>query len=157
MLGADFLTAECVRCDARASSRKDALQSLSQLLAAGPTGLTASEIYERLNDRERLGSTCLGNEVAIPHAHDAQLDRPSGALLLLREPVEFDAPDGAEVSVLLGVMLPPGAGEQELAALASALRLPDSLAMLQRARSPGDAAAIVMSRLQAGDDAEQGH
>jgi len=151
MLGQNFLSADRIRCKADASSRKDALQSLSALLATGPSKLTAAEIYGLLNERERLGSTCLGNGVAIPHGRDAGVTEPIGAMLLLREPVEFDASDSRAVSVLLGLLLPADSDTREVPLLARALKLPDSLAMLERASSPDDAAAIVLSRCQAAD------
>ena len=149
MLGKDFLPADRIRCKADASSRKDALQSLSALLATGPSKLTAAEIYGLLNERERLGSTCLGNGVAIPHGRDAGITEAVGAMLLLSEPVEFDASDAKDVSVLLGLLLPATNDAQEIPLLARALKLPDSLVMLERADSPEDAAAIVLSRCQA--------
>ena len=149
MLGQDFLSADRIRCEAVASSRKDALQSLSSLLADGPSRLTASEIYGLLNERERLGSTCLGNGVALPHGRDATLADPSAARLLLKEPVDFDADGNGDVSVILGVLLPTEAQDNQLPLLTQAMRLPDSLAMLGRAASPEDAVAIVRARLDA--------
>lgn len=151
MLGQNFLPAERIRCAADASSRKDALQSLSALLATGPGELTAAEIYRLLNERERLGSTCLGNGVALPHGRDAGVTEPVGAMLLLSEPVEFEANDARAVSVLLGLLLPAESDAQAVPLLANALKLPDSLAMLARANSPADAAAIVLSRCRAAD------
>ena len=149
MLGPDFLPAERVRCDTHASSRKDALQSLSKLLADGPGQLQAPEIYGLLNERDRLGSTCLGNGVALPHTRDDRLEQAVGARLRLSEPVDFDAVDGTEVSILLGIVLPESAESGDLSLLASTLRQPDSIAMLQRARSPADAAEIIQARLLA--------
>jgi PTS system nitrogen regulatory IIA component len=148
MLGQNFLPADRIRCQADASSRKDALESLSARLATGPGELTATEIYGLLNERERLGSTCLGNGVAIPHGQDAGITEPVGAMLLLSEPVEFDADDARDVSVLLGLLLPAETDAQEVPLLARALKLPDSLVMLERANSPADASAIVLSRCQ---------
>ncbi|MGI9330292.1 MAG: PTS sugar transporter subunit IIA [Gammaproteobacteria bacterium] len=155
MLGQDFLPTDRIRCKADASSRKDALQSLSTLLAAGSSELTATEIYGLLNERERLGSTCLGNGVAIPHGRNAGVTEAVGAMLLLREPVEFDANDARDVSVLLGLLLPAESDAQEVPLLARALKLPDSLVMLEKASSPGDAAAIVLSRCQAADQGDR--
>jgi len=149
MLGQDFLPAERIRCRAEASSRKDALQSLSGLLATVPINPTATEIYGLLNERERLGSTCLGNGVAVPHGRDAGVTEAVGAMLLLSEPVDFDSNDAKDVSVLLGLLLPVEDDTQEVSLLAQALKLPDSLVMLERANSPADAAAIVLSRCQA--------
>jgi PTS system nitrogen regulatory IIA component len=146
MLGPQFLSAERVRCHVEASSRKDALQSLSKLLASGPGSLTAAEIYERLDQRERLGSTCVGKGLAIPHSRDAALTEPVGALLLLDSPVDFDAGEDSEITVALGVMLPTD-DVADLETLVRALRLDAGDNTLEQSRSPEEAVAHLQSRL----------
>ena len=146
MLSPEFLTADRVRVNVEASSRKDALQSLSLLLASGPGSLTAAEIFELLDQRERLGSTCLGNGVAVPHGRDPALDQPVGALLRFVTPVDFDAGEDAEISVAVGLMLP----EQEagdLSTVVSALRRAASPQALQSAATPEAAVTAVRSCL----------
>jgi PTS system nitrogen regulatory IIA component len=133
--------------DVQANSRKHVLELLSALLAEGSSGLTASEIYTMLNQRERLGSTCLGNGVALPHCRYPDLQEPLAAMLLLAGPVEFDGGDERGVSVVVGLLLPDSETHGELQPLARALRQPDTLAMLARTRSSADAAAIVNSRI----------
>lgn len=146
MLSREFLTADRVRVDVEASSRKDALQSLSILLASGPGSLTAAEIFTLLDQRERLGSTCLGNGVAVPHGRDPGLDEPVGALLRFKSPVDFDAGEDAEISVAVGLMLPVN-DKEELQQVLAALRRSDSPAALQTAATPAAAIAAVQARL----------
>lgn len=147
MLSPEFLTADRVRVDVEASSRKDALQSLSVLLASGPGSLTAAEIFTLLDQRERLGSTCLGNGVAVPHGRDPELDQPVGALLRFASPVDFDAGEDVAISVAVGLMLPTEE-HGELCQVVDALRESDSPAALQKAADPDAAVKAVQSRLR---------
>lgn len=146
MLSPEFLTADRVRVDVEASSRKDALQSLSMLLASGPGSLSAGEIFALLDQRERLGSTCLGNGVAVPHGRDPALEEPVGALLRFISPVDFDAGEDAEVSIAVGLMLPTEESG-ELEQVVDALRRTGSPAALKNAATPDAAIAAVQSRL----------
>ncbi|UCG73140.1 MAG: PTS sugar transporter subunit IIA [Chromatiales bacterium] len=154
MLNPEFLTADRVRVDVEASSRKDALQSLSLLLASGPGSLTAPEIFELLDQRERLGSTCLGNGVAVPHGRDPGLDEPVGALLRFTSPVDFDAGEDAEISVAVGLMLPEDEGG-ELSTVVAALRTESSPQALQDAATP-DAAVTAMRAFLPGPGTDDG-
>lgn len=153
MLSPEFLTADRVRVDVEASSRKDALQALSLLLASGPGSLTAQEIFALLDQRERLGSTCLGNGVAVPHGRDPSLDQPVGALLRFVSPVDFDAGEDAEISVAVGLMLPEEEGG-ELSTVVEALRRAASPQALQSATTPDAAVTAVRSCLPPADDTD---
>lgn len=153
MLSPEFLTADRVRVDVEASSRKDALQSLSLLLASGPGSLTAGEIFELLDQRERLGSTCLGNGVAVPHGRDPGLDQPVGALLRFVSPVDFDAGEDAEISVAVGLMLPAEEGG-DLSTVVEALRRDTSPQALQDAATPDAAVTAVHACLPPPDTAD---
>jgi len=150
-----FIEAERVRCRADASSRKDALEQLSRLLADVPDGPPASEIYSSFNKRERLGSTCLGNGVALPHCRLPDIESPVAALLLLNEPVDFDGED-SEVSVVLGVLLPENDEHRELAPLATALREQQNLAQLLASADSRSAAELVNQQFVDGNDQENG-
>jgi PTS system nitrogen regulatory IIA component len=146
MLSPEFLTADRVRVDVAASSRKDALQSLSALLASGPGSLTAAEIFELLDQRERLGSTCLGNGVAVPHGRDPSLTEPVGAILRFTEPVDFDAGEDTAITVAVGLMLPEDEAA-DLSAVVYALREVGSSEALQSASTPSDAVLAFQNRL----------
>lgn len=142
------MAAARVRCNANASSRKQALEQLSQLLADGPAGLTAQEICSSMNQRERLGSTCLGNGAALPHCRFATVSAPVGALLLLRRPVDFDG-DDSNVTIVLGVLLPESGELAELRPLATALREAGRLDELREVSDPRVAAEFVNAQLAA--------
>jgi len=146
VLSPEFLTPDRVRVDVEASSRKDALQSLSILLASGPGSLTAGEIFALLDQRERLGSTCLGNGVAVPHGRDPSLEQPVAAILRFTDPVDFDAGEDTAISVAVGLMLPEKEGG-DLSTVVDALRMADSAIALRTASTPDAAVEAVQASL----------
>ncbi len=154
MLNPEFLTADRVRVNVEASSRKDALQSLSLLLASGSGSLTAAEIFALLDQRERLGSTCLGNGIAVPHGRDPVLDQPVGALLCFASPVDFDAGEDTEISVAVGLMLPEADGG-EMSTVVNALRHNTSPQALRDAATPDAAVLAVRACLPPADETER--
>lgn len=110
------------RTGVEAQSRKRAIEIASELLAARHPGLSARTLFDELMTRERLGSTALGEGVAIPHCRTA-CDRILGAFLQLAEPVDYDAPDGAGVDLLFVLIVPPEESSAHLEVLAALARL----------------------------------
>lgn len=86
-------------------------------------GLDIGSVLERLDEREKLGSTGFGRGVAIPHARVPGLKRPVAALLRLDEPVDFAAADGLPVDLVFGLLSPENAGVGHLHALAAISRI----------------------------------
>lgn len=106
----------------RAENRQDILAQLADSFARA-YGLDAGEVLDRLDERERLGSTGFGRGVAIPHARVPGLKRPVAALLRLEEPVDFAAADGMPVDLVFGLLSPENAGVGHLHALAAISRI----------------------------------
>lgn len=98
------------------------LRALGACFAAG-WGLDGDAVVERLEERERLGSTGFGRGVAIPHARLPDVARPVAALLKLRHPVDFTAADGLPVTLVFGLLSPENSGATHLHALAALSRL----------------------------------
>lgn len=105
-----------------AASKKQVFQTLATV-AAETYGLPEAEVFERLIERERLGSTGFGGGIAIPHAKLDRLDRLSGAVLLLKEPVAFDAVDSMPVDIVFMLLSPADSGAEHLKMLARVSRL----------------------------------
>lgn len=80
-------------------------------------------VLEGLEEREALGSTGFGRQVALPHARIEGLSRPVAALLKLEEPVDFGAADRMPVDIVIGLLSPANAGATHLHALAALSRL----------------------------------
>lgn len=97
---------DAVLCNAQARSKKHCLEILSELLARSTPEIGNEQIFENLIKRERLGCTGLDKGVAFPHCRVEGLEFSVAALILLSEPVDFDAPDGDPVDLVFGLMVP---------------------------------------------------
>ena len=137
----DFLSPEAIAPALRANSKKQVLQELSAQ-AARLTGLDERTIFEALLQRERLGSTGIGEGLAIPHGKLPHLTRLFGLLARLEKPVDFEALDGQPVDVLFLLLAPEGAGADHLKALARVARQLREPGILDRIRATRDADAL---------------
>lgn len=97
-----------------ASSKKRVLEQAARLLAADSEEPAVEQIFERLLERERLGSTGLAGGVALPHARMPGIQDSRGAFLRLAEPIEFDALDGRPVDLVFALLVPEDANEEHL-------------------------------------------
>jgi PTS system nitrogen regulatory IIA component len=105
-----------------AASKQEILDLLARRFAE-TYKLDPVEVLERLEERERLGSTGFGRGVAIPHARVSGIKRPVAAFLRLGEPVDFEAADGMPVDLIFGLLSPENAGVAHLHALAAISRV----------------------------------
>src|SRR5947209_14687366 len=94
----DLIAPEAILPSLRANTKKQALQEISEK-AGALSGLTAREIFDALLQRERLGSTGVGNGVAIPHGKLAKVKHIFGLFARLERPIDFEALDGAPVAL----------------------------------------------------------
>jgi PTS system nitrogen regulatory IIA component len=114
MFPPQFIVAERVANSLSISSKKRLLEVLADLLASADPGLSPEVVFERLLERERLGSTGLGHGVALPHARMKNLDEAVGAFVQLQEGVSFDSIDDEPVSLAFGLLVPEEATEMHL-------------------------------------------
>ncbi len=110
-----LLTPEHVRCQSRATSRKRVLQDAAAALTNDEQA--ADELFDELMARERLGSTALGEGVAIPHCRGA-CDAMQVCMITTREPVDYEAADGGPVDIFFVLVVPKDEQELHLHALA---------------------------------------
>nr|WP_297459270.1 PTS IIA-like nitrogen regulatory protein PtsN [uncultured Halomonas sp.] len=99
-------------------SKKRVLEFFSTFIAQNTPSLDSQEVFSRLIGRERLGSTGIGNGVAIPHARSPHCKTPIAGFLRLQEPIDFDAVDGEPVDLLFVLLVPEEADETHLSLLA---------------------------------------
>lgn len=119
MFPPNLITEARVRCGSDITSKKRLLESLGGLLAEADMALSADVVFDRLLERERLGSTGLGHGVALPHARIEELVAPVGAFIQLRQAVDFDAIDDQPVDLAFALLVPAAADERHLQLLAS--------------------------------------
>ena len=137
----DLLVTEAVLSAVPVVNKKQLFQKLGQI-ARDVYGLDATEVVERLTERERLGSTGFGGGIAIPHAKLDGIDKVRGAVLLLAQPIPFDAIDEAPVDVVFMLLSPADSGAEHLKTLARVSRLLRSETQLARIRGVRSEAAL---------------
>ena len=114
-----LLTPRRTRCGLEGGSKKRALELLAKTIADDIPTIDADDLFRRLVNRERLGSTGLGKGIAIPHCRIDNCTGPIGAMITLAQPIDFDAIDGEPVSVLFALLVPEDAHDDHLKALAT--------------------------------------
>lgn len=112
-----------IRSDVPAGSRKRTLQTLGEVFADADPALCAQSVFDRLVERERLGSTGLGEGCALPHARVPRLRRTLAAFLQLGKGVDFDSPDHEPVDLVFGLLVPEESTDEHLEILASIARV----------------------------------
>ncbi len=121
----------------KVNSKKQLLQELAAK-AAKITGISEREIFDVILQRERLGSTGVGNGIAIPHGKLNAIPAIIGIFARLETPVDFEALDDQPVDLVFLLLAPEGAGADHLKALsriARVLRDPDMVAKLRATES----------------------
>ena len=137
----ELISAESVIPNLRASSKKQALQDLARR-AADITGLHERAIFDVLMERERLGTTGVGNGIAIPHGKMANLDRLYGLFARLENSVDFHSIDEQPVDLIFLLLAPESAGADHLKALARVSRLLRDGSVCDKLRGTNDAEAL---------------
>ena len=102
----EILTPERCLCSIDGVSKKRILKKISELVSENYSALEAGEVFNALMAREQLGSTGLGNGIAIPHCRVAPCKQIIGALITLEKPIDFDAVDGKPVDLLFALVVP---------------------------------------------------
>ena len=137
----DLISPDSVFPSLKVKNKKQLLHELSAR-AANLTGLEERDIFDTLLQRERLGSTGLGQGTAIPHCRIANLKHIVGLFARITEPIDFDSPDGAPVDLVFLLLAPEGAGADHLKALARVARLLRDPEVARKLRNSHDVDAL---------------
>jgi PTS system nitrogen regulatory IIA component len=137
----DLIEPSAIMPAVRANSKKQLLQLLAEK-AAQITGLPEREIFDTILQRERLGSTGVGNGIAIPHGKLPGVHRLFGVFARLETPVDFEALDDQPVDLAFLLLAPEGAGADHLKALSRIARVLRDGETVKKIRGSDDAAAI---------------
>jgi len=136
----DFLSRTETLVNVRAADKEELLRQLAKP-AAAKLQLSEDDIVAELLKREGLGSTGMGNGVAIPHARFPALKKPFGVMARLKRPIDFEAIDGQPVDLVFLLLLPTAAEGEQLGALACVarkLRSPADLTKLRGTKNAPD-------------------
>jgi nitrogen PTS system EIIA component len=140
-LVAKLLPADNVMLDLQVSSKKRLFEQVG-LLFENRHGIGRSLVFDSLFARERLGSTGLGQGVAIPHGRIKGLKDALGAFVRLAQAVPFDAPDGKPVTLLFVLLVPEQATEKHLQILSELAQMFSDRALRESMKDAADPAAL---------------
>lgn len=145
----DLISSEAILPSLRANTKKTALHEMSER-AGLVSGLTAREIFDAVLQRERLGSTGVGNGIAIPHGKLTTCPSIFGVFARLEKPIEFEALDGAPVDLMFLLVAPESAGADHLKALARIARMMRDARTVGKLRNTRDPSALfgVLNQVQ---------
>ena len=137
----EIIASDAVLPALKAGSKKQLLQELAGH-ASKATGIDARQIFETLLQREKLGSTGLGQGMAIPHGKFAKLDRVYCIFARLEQPIDFEAVDDQPVDLVFLLLAPESAGADHLKALARISRLLRDASLVAKLRGTDDAQGL---------------
>ena len=147
---ADILNEESVVFCSDVTTKRDVLVRLAEQ-AAKATGAPLDAVFESIDSREALGSTGLGNGIAIPHGKLPGLKGVTAVFARLDKPVEFDAVDDQPIDLVMVLLAPLGAGAEHLKALSRVARLLRGEACvddLRRAEDPAQMYHVLTARAE---------
>lgn len=146
----EMLSEHSLLVDFNASSKKHVLDALCKL-AEKETNVNYRTILDNLIKREKLGSTAVGNGIAIPHATEMSLEKPKGFLAILSNGLDFNANDDQAVDIIFLLLAPSNSGSEHLQALASVSRLlrnKELLIKLRGCKTTQSALAVISQSIQ---------
>ena len=138
----NILSPSQVLLDLEASSKKRVFEQAGMLFE-NHLGLARTVVFDSLFAREKLGSTGLGQGIAIPHGRIKGLKQAAGAFLRLATPVPFDAPDGRPVHLLFVLLVPEQATEEHLQILSELAQRFSERPFREALMNASDSAAVV--------------
>ncbi|TVO70918.1 PTS sugar transporter subunit IIA [Sedimenticola selenatireducens] len=143
MFPANFISVERISTANQAASKKRILEEVAGLLATASEELTQGNVFDKLLERERLGSTGLGHGIALPHARVAGIAEARGAFIQLQKGADFDAIDQQPVDLVFGLLVPEEATEAHLQLLAKLATLFSDADFCARLRQAQDSETLL--------------
>ncbi|MEZ0121921.1 MAG: PTS sugar transporter subunit IIA [Candidatus Reddybacter sp.] len=131
----DVLSLDRTHCDAPGISKKRVLEFIADFFSEHTDFIDANQLCHKLIDRERLGSTGIGDGIAVPHCRLSGCPRITGILLKLDSPVDFDAIDGAPVDLIFALVVPDEQNDEHLQTLSAIAELLQSSEVREQLRS----------------------
>ncbi len=146
---AKLLTRQRTACATVGISKKRVFESVAKIISEDQLSLSYDEIFTHLIGREKLGSTGLGQGIAIPHCRIENCTQPMGTLVTLSEPVDYDSPDDQPVDLIFALLVPQEAQQQHLDTLAEIASLFSQPAFCQQLRAAKDADSLFAAAISA--------
>ncbi len=134
----EILTTSCTSCDVAVTSKKRILEKICQLAANQVTEIEQDELLESLLDREKMGSTGIGNGIAIPHGRLPNASKAIAVLITTEKTIDFDAIDNREVDIFVALFVPEDSCKEHLDTLQSIAKLFSDKKVLKQVRKCSD-------------------
>ncbi len=138
----EILSPDCVLPDVECHSKKDALDTLAKTIANADNATSQTEVFDCLIARERLGSTGLGNGIAIPHGRLKQGKKTIAAFIQLDTAIDYDAVDKAPVDLLFALIVPEDSTEEHLQTLATLAEMFSNTEIVSKLRQSNSSSEI---------------
>ena len=146
MMITDFLKEDCILINMKSREKKGALSELLKLLETNNYIKDSNEILETILEREKLGSTGIGQGIAVPHAKTDQIENLVGAVGISNSGISFDSLDGEPVNIIFLIIAPTKSIGLHLKALAKIARLLKNRTFrnaLRNAKTPSEVIQII--------------
>lgn len=132
----DILHPDCTLCAVQGTSKKRVLELISQIANQYLMDIDQATILSSLICREKMGSTGIGNGIALPHGRLRDLDRVLAVVVTSEKPIDYDAIDNAPVDIFFAILVPEDKASEHLGTLstiAAKLNNPETLARMRKA------------------------
>lgn len=123
MLVHELLTPSSTLCNLEGGSKKRTLETVSKLISENQSDMDRTCVFNGLHGREKLGSTGIGDGIAIPHCRLEECKDATGFLIKLESPIDFDAIDRKPVDLIFALVVPEDATSEHLQTLAAIAEL----------------------------------
>ena len=139
----NFLTEESIIMDCDSKSQKNTLEVLSNKMAE-LTSTNKDEIFQKLYEREKLGTTAFGNGIAIPHARIEGIQNAKIIILKLTEAIDFNSIDGNKVDIVISLFVPNDNNKMHVELLSNIASLLDNQVFREKIRTANTASDVMM-------------
>ena len=139
---ADLISKDSILVNVKSKSKKNVLETISDNLANGDSG-QKDTIFDKLYEREKLGTTAFGQGIAIPHARIPQIKSPKILFMKLSEGIDFDAIDKKKVDLIFSLIVPDTKDDFHLEILSKVASLVDNKIFVQKIRDLSDKKEIL--------------
>jgi PTS system nitrogen regulatory IIA component len=134
----EILTTSCTRCHVAITSKKRILEKICQLAAIHISDVEQDELLESLLDREKMGSTGIGNGIAIPHGRLPNSSKAVAVLITTEKAIDFDAIDNREVDIFVALFVPENSCQEHLNTLQNIAKLFSDKKIIKQVRKCND-------------------
>ena len=130
----NFFSEESIVMDCQSKSKKNVLELISEI-ASSISATDKDVVFEKLYEREKLGTTAFGNGIAIPHARIDGLSEAKIIILKLETEIDFNSSDGKKVDLIVSLLAPNNENEMHIKILSKIAEMLDDKVFREKIRN----------------------